>query len=162
MYNRKTIPDYINISYLIHLYAKEEFIMATEKQWSISDFINYGNSRLQDAAKADWERNFKKMNYPNKDEYKEILDSTEMDISATLEAMPETIGGFVSETGRPFNIPAPNDTTSSASIRIKDVEEKESEGTIQFGENKGQTWHAKTLAHSEFAVKNNSKKFKTE
>lgn len=136
--------------------------MATEKAWSISDFIQYGNNKLQEAAKADWERNFKKMSYPNKDEYKEILENSELDISATLEAIPATVGGFVAETGRAFAIPAPNDETSPTTLKIKDVPEKESEGTIMFGENKGQTWKAKTLAHSEFSVKNNNKKFKVE
>ena len=134
--------------------------MATEKQWSITYFIDYGNQLLQDAARTDWEKNFKKMNYPNKDEYKDILAHTEMDCSATLEAIPKVVGSFVADTGRPFSIPAPNDNTTSAIIKLRDVPESESEGVIQFGDHKGESWKSKTLAHEEFSVKNNAKPFK--
>lgn len=134
--------------------------MATEKTSNLAEFVNFGNMLLQQAAKEDWARNYKKMGYPNKEEFSEILDKTQLDISATLEAVPGMIGTYMTDTGRAVDLPAPNENTASASLRIKDVPRSESEGVIPFGEKKGQKWTSVTEAHSEFTVRSKNKKFK--
>ena len=133
--------------------------MATSKVYSLPAWVQYGDAKLQEAYRADWKANAKKMNYPSKDELG-IVDQTELSCAHTLAAIPGAISGFMKDEQRQFDLPAPDKKTAPASIKVVAVGQKTKTGTKQFGEHKGEEYKTVTKAHEEVKVKSRTKDFK--
>lgn len=133
--------------------------MATSKPFSTPAWVQYGNAKLQDALRADFKKNAAKMGYPSKDEIG-IVDETTLDATNTLSVIPATISGFMHDEGRSFDLPAPDEKTAAATLRVDAVEEKTKTGTIMLGDKKGQEYTSTIAAHEEIKVKNRTKPFK--
>lgn len=144
--------------------------MATNKSFSFAAFVAYGNNcinnvngttpEIQTAFKADLKRAIAHANYPSKDEIGIIDEINDFDMSNTLEQVPKLVSGFMHDEQRSFDLPAPDENTAPATLRVDAVPEKVNEGTIQFGDNKGQTYKSVTAAHDEVKVKSKTKQFK--
>lgn len=141
--------------------------MATNKSFSFAAFASYGNSSanaattFQNAFVTDAKKFYAKAGYPSKDEIG-ILDEIKPDVTNTTAAIPELVSGFMHDEQRKFDLPAPDDKTSPATISVKSVDKKVKEGVISIeGPNKGKTYKTTIAAHEEVAVKNNNKAFKS-
>lgn len=133
--------------------------MATNKGASTPAWVQYGNAKLQEAARADFKKNAKKLGYPGASEIG-IVDTATLDISNTLSAIPGAISGYMHDESRAFDLPAPDAKTAAASIKVVAVPKKTKTGTIMLGDKKGQTYTSTVAAHDEVKVKNRTKPFK--
>lgn len=139
--------------------------MATNKPASGPAFIQYGNARereyFQEALKADYKVNSKMLGYPNKDEIDGgILDNATLSASNTISAIPRLIGDYLHDEHRALDLPAPDDKTAAASLKLVAVDEKTKTGIIQLGDKKGQEYTSTIAAHEEFRVKSKNGTFK--
>lgn len=144
--------------------------MATSKSFSFASFVEYGNAclnnvsgktpEIQSAFKADLKKAIAHAGYPSKDEIGIVDEINDFDMSATLQTVPQIVSGYMRDEQRTFAIPAADDNTCPATIGVRAIEEKTSEGTIQFGDKKGETYKTTTAAHEEAFVKNNRNAFK--
>lgn len=135
--------------------------MATSKGFSMPVWTQYVEARYQEALRADWKANAKKMNYPSKEEIANgIVDQFDLTAQNTLAAIPEAISGFMKDEGRQFDLPAPDKKTAPASLKTVAVGQKTKTGTKQFGPHKGESYKTVTKAHEEVKVKNRTKDFK--
>lgn len=140
----------------------------TNKQFSEASFAKYMNETFNDtnnesnaAVKTFVEKTISKLGYPNKDEVHDVVNNyNDYDLSPIAERVPATVSGFLHDTERAFNLPAPDANTSPASIRVRHVEDKTKTGIIQMGDRKGEQYTSTTLAHDEFFIKNFTKAFK--
>lgn len=140
--------------------------MATNKGFSFAALANYSNSsstpakNFQDAFVQDAKKFVAKCGYPSKDEIG-IMDEVTPDVTNTVSAVPELISGFMHDEQRSFDLPAPDDKTAPATIKIVHVEEKTTEGVNQMeGPNKGQPWKSTIAEHEEPKIHVNRKAFK--
>ena len=140
--------------------------MATNKVFSFAALAAYGNStatpasNFQHAFVQDAKKFYAKAGYPSKDEIG-ILDEMQPDVTNTVSAIPEFVGGFMHDEQRAFDIPAADDKTTAATIQVVHVPEKVTEGIITIdGPNKGQKYKSVTKAHDELNVKNRRGPFK--
>ena len=133
--------------------------MATEKGFSTPTWVQYGNAKLQEAARADFKKNAAKLGYPSKDEIG-IVDSATLDITNTLNAVPATVSGYMHDEKRSFDLPAPDDMTAAATLRVDAIPEKTKTGTIMLGDKKGEEYTSTIAAHDEVKVKSRTKPFK--
>lgn len=140
--------------------------MATNKTFSFAALANYGNStapsaeNFQKAFIMDAKKLYAKAGYPSKDEIG-ILDEMKPDVTNTVSVIPEFVSGFMHDEQRSFDLPAPDDNTTPATISVIHVEEKTSEGIVTIdGPNKGQKWTSTVGEHDEIKVKNRRNKFK--
>ena len=140
--------------------------MATNKVFSFAAFAAYANSttspatNFQRAFVQDAKKFYAKAGYPSKDEIG-ILDEMVPDVTNTVGQIPELVSGFMHDEQRSFNLPAPDDKTAPATIKVVYVEEKTSEGVVTIdGPNKGQKYKSTTLAHEEPKIKVDRKMFK--
>jgi len=139
--------------------------MATKDKFSFAALANYGNStapaatNFQQAFVTDAKKFYAKAGYPSKDEIG-ILDEIKPDLTNTVEAIPQFVAGFMHDEKREFNIPASDDKTTAATIKVVHKDESTSTGTIQMGPDKGKTYTSTTLAHDELVVKNKRGPFK--
>lgn len=131
--------------------------------FSLGAFVAYGNANttFQDALKADWMKNADGMGWPNKAEAAGVIKDYTMRADATLTATVPLIPQFMADENRAFNLPSPNPKKiTPGSVKLVHVDTKTKEGTISFGEKKGDTYKSTTTAHTEFKVKNNRDAFK--
>ena len=139
--------------------------MATTKVFSFAALANYGNStaqaatNFQDAFIQDAKKYYAKAGYPSKDEMG-IFDEIRPDVTNTVSAIPEFVAGFMKDEERSFDIPAPDDKTTAATLKIVHKDEETKTGTIQMGDKKGETYTSTTLEHDEMVVKNKRGPFK--
>ena len=139
--------------------------MATTKGFSFAALANYGSSlapaatSFQNAFVQDAKKYYAKAGYPSKDEIG-IFDEITPDVTNTVSAIPEFVAGFMKDESRSFDIPAADDKTTAATIKVVHKEEATSTGTIQMGPRKGETYTSTTAAHDELVVKNKRDKFK--
>ncbi len=133
--------------------------MATTKGFSFAAFANYGNStatpaaNLQHAFVQDAKKFYAKAGYPSKDEIG-ILDEMTPDITNTVTQIPEFVSGFMHDEQRAFDIPAADDKTAPATLKVVKVPEKVSKGIITIdGPNKGKEYKSTTKAHEEPKLK---------
>jgi hypothetical protein len=133
--------------------------MATDKVSSLPAWVQYANSRLQEAARADYKKNAAKLGYPSKDEIG-IVDNATLDISNTISAIPAAISGYMHDEGRAFDLPAVDKKTAPATIKVVKVPKKTKTGTIQLGDRKGEKYTSTIEAHEEVRVKSRNKAFK--
>lgn len=144
--------------------------MATNKVFSFASFVEYGNGcinnvsgktpEIQTAFKTDLKKAIAHAGYPSKDEIGIIDEINDFDMSATMSKIPEIVSGYMRDEERSFDIPAANDNTCAASIKVVEVPEKVKEGTIMLGDRKGETYKSVIGAHEEISVKNRRDKFK--
>ena len=144
--------------------------MATEKVFSLAAFCAYSNScfnnttgttpTIQTAFKADLKKAIAHAGYPSKDEIGVVDEINDFDMSNTMSKVPEIISGFMRDEKRAFDIPAANDNTCPASIKVVAVDDKVKTGIIQMGDKKGETYESKIKAHEELSVKNRRDAFK--
>lgn len=142
----------------------------TNKGFSLAAWVAYGNGcinnvsgntpEIQTAFKSDLKKAIAHAGYPNKDEIGIIDEINDFDMSATLSTIPEMVSGYMANEQRAFDIPAPNDNTCAATLKIVEVPETTKTGTITFGTNKGQTYESTVVAHEELKVKNRRDPFK--
>jgi hypothetical protein len=133
--------------------------MATNKVASMPAWVAYGNAKLQDAARADFKKNAAKMGYPSKDEIG-IVDQTTLDISQTLAAIPAAVSGYMHDEKRAFDLPAPDNKTAPATLKVAAIPEKTKTGVVMLGDKKGETYTSTVKAHEEVKVKSRNKDFK--
>ena len=133
--------------------------MATTKGSSLPCWVQYGNARLQEAARADFKKNAAKLGYPSKDEIG-IVDNATMDISNTLSAIPGAVSGYMHDEGRSFDLPAPDAKTAPVTLKVVSVAKKTKTGKIMLGDKKGETYTSTIAAHEEVRAKNRTKSFK--
>ena len=140
--------------------------MATSKGFSFAAFANYGNStatpasNFQHAFVQDAKKFYAKAGYPSKDEIG-ILDEMTPDVTNTVSQIPELIAGFMHDEERSFDLPAADDKTSPATIKVVKVPEKVKEGIIQMeGPKKGQKYKTVIKAHEEPSLKVKREAFK--
>lgn len=132
--------------------------MATSKGFSFAAFANYGNSTATPAANfqhafvQDAKKFYAKAGYPSKDEIG-ILDEMTPDVTNTVSQIPELVVGFMHDEERSFDLPAADDKTAPATIKVVKVPENTTEGTITFGPNKGKQYKSTTKAHEEPKLK---------
>ena len=131
----------------------------TTKGFSFAAFANYGNStatpaaNLQHAFVQDAKKFYAKAGYPSKDEIG-ILDEMVPDVTNTVSQIPELITGFMHDEERSFDLPAADDKTAPATIKVVKVPEKVKEGIIQMeGPKKGQKYKTTIKAHEEPKLK---------
>lgn len=139
--------------------------MATSKSFSFAALANYGNStakaatNFQNAFVQDAKKYYAKAGYPSKDEIG-IFDEVTPDVTNTVSAIPEFVSGFMKDEQRSFDLPAPDDKTTSATIKVVHKDESTSTGVIQMGNRKGETYTSTVAAHDELVVKNKRNAFK--
>ncbi len=145
----------------------------TKNQFSFAAFAEYGN-RLANAANNDFRTatvNFventmngigKQFGYPTtKEELHECLEKYDgYDVSGITDQIPGLVAGFMHDEQRAFDIPAVDNKTCPATIKVVSKDEETKEGTIQFGANKGEQYKTTIEAHEELVVKNNRRPFK--
>lgn len=144
--------------------------MATNKTFSFASFVEYGNAcinnttgntpEIQTAFKTDLKKAIAHAGYPTKEEINIIDEINDFDMSATMQKVPELISGYMKDEQRSFDIPAGNDNTCAASIKVIAVEEKTKTGVNQLGPNAGSEYSSTTLAHEELQIKNRRGPFK--
>lgn len=135
------------------------------KVHSLAAFVKYGNEQIntgsmQSAFKADLKKAIAHAHYPSKEEIDIIDTINDFDMSATLSKVPELIGNYMKDEDRVFNIPAVDDKTAPASLRLEEIDEKTATGIIQMGPDKGKGYSTTTAAHKEIKVKSNRDAFK--
>lgn len=143
--------------------------MATTKGFSMAAFIEYGNGKLnnvsgkdmeiQTAFKTDLKKAIAHAGYPSKDEIGIIDEINDFDMSNTLECVPTLVSDFMSDTGRKFDLPAPDNKTCPATIYTKHVAEDTKEGVSKLG-GAEKKWTSTIAAHDVVKVKNHTKGFK--
>ena len=140
--------------------------MATNKVFSFAAFANYSNStatpasNFQHAFVQDAKKFYAKAGYPSKDEIG-ILDEMTPDVTNTVSQIPELITGFMHDEERSFDLPAADDKTAPATIKVVKVPEKTKEGIIQMeGPKKGQKYKTVIKAHEEPSLKVKREAFK--
>jgi hypothetical protein len=134
--------------------------MATNKQFAFAALANYSNStaapatNFQKAFVTDCKKFVAKCGYPSKDEIG-IMDEkiAEVDVTNTVTQIPELISGFMHDEQRAFDLPAPDNNTAPATIKVVQVPEKTSEGVQTIGPNAGQKWKSTIKAHEEPKLK---------
>ncbi len=145
----------------------------TKNQFSFAAFAEYGN-RLANTANNDFRTatvNFventmngigKQFGYPTtKEELHECLEKYDgYDVSGITDQIPGLVAGFMHDEQRAFDIPAVDNKTCPATIKVVSKDEETKEGTIQFGANKGEQYKTTIEAHEELVVKNNRRPFK--
>jgi hypothetical protein len=141
----------------------EVFTMA--KVHSLAAFAKYGNEQInhgsmKTAFKSDLKKAIAHAGYPSKSEIDIVDTIDDFDMSATLSEVPNLIGQYMKDEDRAFNIPAVDDKTAPASLRIEEIPEKESSGIIQMGSRKGETYTSTVKAHNEIKIKSNRDAFK--
>ena len=144
--------------------------MATSNSFSFGAWMNYCDSSInnttgttpavQEAYKKDLKKAIAHAGYPSKDEIGVIDQINDFTMDNLAAEIPNMVSGFMKDTGRSFNIPAADDNTCAASIKVVAVDEKTKEGTIMFGDKKGESYTSTTSAHEELTVKNNRTPFK--
>lgn len=144
--------------------------MATSKVFSFASFVEYGNSainntsgntgEIQTAFKTDLKKAIAHAGYPTKDEIGVVDEINDFDMSNTLAKVPEIVSGYMNTEERAFLIPAANDNTCDATVKVVAVDEKTKEGIIQLGGKAGEPYKSTIAAHEELSVKNNRKPFK--
>ena len=140
------------------------------KPFSYAAFVAYGNAcinnqqgktpDLQAAFRSDLKKNIAKAHYPSKDEIDIVDTIDDFEMTATLKAIPGVITQFMKDEDRAFELPAVDEQTAPATIRIAEVDEKTREGVIMLGEHKGETYTSTTGAHKEYKVRSNTDAFK--
>lgn len=143
--------------------------MSSVKGFSMAAFIEYGNGKLnnvsgkdmeiQQAFKADLKRNIAKAGYPSKDEIGIIDEINDFDMSNTLECVPQIVSDYMADTGRKFDLPAPDKKTCPATIYTRHVPEETKTGVSKLG-GVEKPWTSTVLAHDVVKVKNHTKGFK--
>lgn len=143
--------------------------MASVKGFSMAAFIEYGNGKLNNVSKKDMEMqtafktDLKKAiahaGYPSKDEIGIIDEINDFDMSNTLECVPQLVSDFMADTGRKFDLPAPDKKTCPATISVVHVPEDTKKGVSVLGGEKKE-WTSTIAAHDAVKVKNNTKAFK--
>lgn len=143
--------------------------MATKAGFSMAAWIEYGNSKLnnatgkdleiQTAFKADLKKAIAHAGYPTKDEIGIIDTINDFDMTNTLECVPQLVSDFMADTGRRFDLPAPDKKTCPASISVVHCEKETKEGVSKLG-GVEKKWTSTIDAHDEYKVKNNRNSFK--
>ena len=143
--------------------------MSSVKGFSMAAFIEYGNGKLnnvsgkdmeiQQAFKADLKRNIAKAGYPSKDEIGIIDEINDFDMSNTLECVPQIVSDYMADTGRKFDLPAPDKKTCPATIYTQHVPEETKTGVSKLG-GVEKPWTSTIAAHDIIKVKNHTKAFK--
>ena len=143
--------------------------MATNQMFSMAAFVKYGNGKInnvsgkdmeiQTAFKSDLKKAIAHAGYPSKDEIGIVDEINDFDLSNTLEKVPEIVSSFMSDTGRKFDLPAPDNKTCPATISVVHVPEETKEGVSVLGGEK-KKWKSTIAAHDAVKVKNNTKSFK--
>ena len=76
------------------------------------------------------------------------------DVTNTVSQIPELVTGFMHDEERAFDLPAADDKTAPASIKVVKVPEKVTEGIITIdGPNKGKKYKSTVKAHEEPKLK---------
>lgn len=132
--------------------------VASKPAW-VQYFNNKDNTELQNAFRADFKANAKKLGYPNKDEIS-VVDNAVLDMSHTAGVIGGAISGYMASTHRAFDLPAPNAKTAPATLKVAAIPEKTKTGTIMLGDKKGQSYTSTVKAHEEVKVKSHNKDFK--
>lgn len=143
--------------------------MATTKGFSMAAFIEYGNGKInnvsgkdlemQTAFKTDLKKAIAHAGYPSKDEIGIIDEINDFDMSNTLECVPQLVSDFMADTGRMFDLPAPDKKTCPATIYTQHIEEETKKGVSKLGGVEKQ-WTSTIAAHDDVKVKNRRNAFK--
>lgn len=144
--------------------------MSTNKGFSFASFVQYGNAcinnatgntpGIQDAFKTDLKKAIAHAGYPSKDEIGIVDEINDFEMPNVMSKIPEIVSGYMRDEKRSFDIPAADDNTCAATIKVVAVPEKTKTGTIMLGDKKGETYESTTKAHDELSVKNRRDPFK--
>ena len=127
----------------------------------VANNVDNHHDEDQAAVKTFVEKTIRKLGCPNHDEVHDVVQNyNDYDLTPIAERVPYWVSGVMAEERMAFNLPAPNANTAPAAIKVRAVDRKVKEGTIQFGENKGQPYKSVVEAHEEIYVKNFTKAFK--
>ena len=127
----------------------------------VANNVDNHHDEDQAAVKTFVEKTIRKLGCPNQDEVHDVVQNyNDYDLTPIAERVPYRVSGVMAEERMAFNLPAPNAHTAPAAIKVRAVDRKVKEGTIQFGENKGQPYKSVVEAHEEIYVKNFTKAFK--
>ncbi len=139
------------------------YSLAAIAEWvnNATNNVNGNTPDMQQAFRQTLKAGIKKANYPSCEAELAIIDEiNDFDVTPMAEQIPNIISQYMSETGRPINLPAPDANTSPASLRLIHKDETVNTGIIQMGDKKGQPYESKVKAHDEFKIKSNNKAFK--
>lgn len=120
---------------------------------------NEGGSTLNEAFKKSFIKTVEINNLIPKEE-RGILDNIEYNVDAIAEAIPQHITEYMRDEDRAFELPAPDERTASATLKLVAKEKETKTGKIMFGPNVGQEYETVIADHNEFAIKNRRDKFK--
>ena len=93
------------------------------------------------------------------DEIGIIDEINDFDMSNTLECVPQIVSEFMADTGRKFDLPAPDSKTCPATISTQYVPEETKKGVSKLG-GVEKEWTSTIAAHDVVKVKNHTKAFK--
>ena len=143
--------------------------MSSVKGFSMSAFVEYANGKLnnvsgkdmemQTAFKTDLKKAIAHAVYPSMDEIGIIDEINDFDMSNTLECVPALVSDFMADTGRKFDLPAPDKKTCPATIYTQHVPEETKTGVSKLG-GVEKPWTSTIAAHDIIKVKNHTKAFK--
>lgn len=137
--------------------------LAALAEWGNKAFNNVNGTtpELQDAFRKTLKAGIKKANYPSCEAELAIIDEiNDFDVTPIAEQLPNAMSKYMAETGRAVNLPAPDENTAPATLKLVHKDETVNTGIIQMGDKKGQPYESKVAAHDEFKVKSNNKAFK--
>lgn len=140
--------------------------MSTKSSFSFSSFTKYGNECINsktdigDAFKTDLKKAIAHAGYPSKDEIGIVDEINDFDMSATIATIPSMVAGYMKSTDRGFDIPAADNKTCAASVKVASIPDKEKTFTIMLGNKKGEQGTSFISAHDEYTVKNRRDPFK--
>lgn len=145
--------------------------MITENTHSLAALAAWGNKavnnvngttpEIQQAFRQTLKAGIKKANYPSCEAELAIIDEiNDFDVTPLAEQLPNAIAKYMAEEKRAINLPAVDDQTAPATLKLIHKDESTSTGTIQMGPHKGETYESVTAAHDEYRIKSNNKSFK--
>jgi hypothetical protein len=145
--------------------------MVTEYAHSLAALAAWGNKaannvngttpEIQQAFRQTLKAGIKKANYPSCEAELAIIDEiTDFDVTPLAEQLPNAIAKYMAEEKRALNLPAVDDQTAPATLKLVHKDEQTKTGVNQLGPNKGETYESTTAAHDEYRIKSNNKQFK--
>lgn len=123
--------------------------------------VNGTTPELQQAFRQTLKAGIKKANYPSCEAELAIIDEiTDFDVTPLAEQLPSAVAKYMSETGRALNLPAVDENSAPATLKLIHKDETVNTGIIQMGDKKGESYESTILAHDEYKLKSNNKQFK--
>lgn len=146
--------------------------MITENNYSLANMVEWANKSvnnvngttedIQTAFRQVLKAGIKKANYPSCEAELAVIDEIKnFDVTPMAEKIPDIIARYMAEEKRPIKLPAVDENTAPATLKLVHKDETVNEGIIQMGARKGEKYSSKVAAHDEYKIKSNTDAFKS-